>query len=113
MKGFSLLSLDVVHSSKEPAWDPWGGGVTQGRGLPEPRRPEVAGVRVVARVEAGQVGAVWGAQAATHTTGTAWGGTSVNIFKADVFDSSEMHLLWRLFILATKVMLSQKGVIMI
>ena len=70
-EGFSLLSLDIVHSLQEPAGDPRCGGVAQGRGLPEPRRPEVARVRVVARVEAGQVGAVWGAQSATYTTDTA------------------------------------------
>ena len=71
MKGFSLLNLVIVHSLQEPAGDPRCGGVAQGRGLPEPRRPEVARVCVVARVEAGQVGAVWSAQAATYTTDTA------------------------------------------
>ena len=35
------------------------------------------------------------------------------MFNANVFDSSEMHLLWRLFILATKALLSQKDVVMI
>ena len=49
----------------EPAGEPRGGGVAQGRGVSEPGWPEGAGVRAVARVEAGQGGAVGAARASS------------------------------------------------
>ena len=65
----------------------------------------------MAGVEAGQVGAVWGTQAATNTTATR-GWTPENIFQAFVFHSNEMHFLLSLFILLTKAMLSHMDKIM-
>ena len=65
----------------------------------------------MAGVEAGQVGAVGGTQAATNTTATR-GWTPENIFQAFVFHSNEMHFLLSLFILLTKAMLSHMDKIM-
>ena len=65
----------------------------------------------MAGVEAGQVGAVGGAQATTNTTATR-GWTPENIFQTFVFYSNEMHFLLKLFILSTKAMLSHMDKIM-
>ena len=86
--GFSVKNKGVLtrkhgHGLEESAGDPRGGGVAQGRGLPEPRRPEVSRVRVVAGVEAGQIGAVGSTRAPTDTTAGGW--TPVDIIKTNVF----------------------------